>query len=150
MSDLTISIPASAEILINDIMAGSTKGHPVTDGIPEISELAPGFNMVNDRLSKVKKPIASLASEIVPSQTRIPPFDIKDIVTPLNIISGVLFRLRTFSLALLGVGSLIRARGTTESPLLRIVRIHTKWFRASLASLIVVHNQYEYCMKGQA
>lgn len=141
--NLLVAVTSSAKVFVNNVMAWSTDSHSVTDRIPKLWAVSPRFNMVDYGLSQAEQPITVLTSKIISSQASIAPFYIKDVVSPLNIVTSVLFSSRPFSLALLKISRLIRTASRAKSSLIRIIGINTEGLRTSLAYFVVVHNQYK-------
>ena len=142
-NNLAIPVTSPAKVLIYYIMARSTKSYAITNCVSKIWIFSPRFNMMNNSLSQIEESSAVLASKIISSKTSVSPLNIKDIITPLNIMPRILFSISSLSLTLLGVGRFIRACSRAEPSFGSVIRVYTEWFGASLADFIVVHNQYK-------
>jgi hypothetical protein len=106
--NLLISVATSTKVFIYKIMTPSTKSLTVANRIPKIGVFSPRLNVVhNSIVASGKNLITVLAGRIISSYAKVTPFNVQNVVTPLNIVSKVKLSVASLSIALLFISAFI-------------------------------------------
>lgn len=130
--NLTITIPTFAKVLINYIMASSTKSYTIRNFISKHGVVFPAFNVVYSSL--IFTPnffLASLTDKVISNKTIVSPLNIENVVSPLYSIAKILFCLFTFSNTLYRAVTFISTRPRTINSSLSFVSWRLKDFSTS-------------------
>lgn len=137
---------------VNPVVTRPAQGNAIVYIVPIVGKVTPRLWVMNYCTSSSKRLFTLLASKLISSKTHITPLNIKNIVTPLNLITSILFSIVTLSYTLLLIGAFIAAIPRTESTLFSIILIAPKWFSTFFAilvmsclfhAIIITRNQYE-------
>ena len=132
-------------------MTRPTKAHAVTYRVSKLRVFFPRFDVVDCNIVFGKRNKTILAGVSITLQTRITPFFVKYVISPLNIISKILLGFEPLGSTLLLIGGFIRTFLRTKTSCMSIVRISvehsltsfTKFAQSLFSHDIMIAYQYE-------